>query len=198
MRHKSFWISVIASLTACATPEDQPADSVPVTSVPDFVDTASAAPTSTTPDSQSVVTEFGLGKLRAGMTVAEASSVFPGFKIPVRRNRNACVYATADSLPSGVRVMVEQGKVVRVEVAEGPVKTAKGARIGDTEERIKRLYPNQVTVSPHKYTDGHYLTVVPTANADSAYRIVFETDGRRVLRYRAGTRPQVEYVEGCG
>ena len=108
------------------------------------------------------------------------------------------MYATADSLPAGVRVMVEQQRVARIDVFEGAVQTAKGARIGDSEERIKRLYPNQVTVSPHKYTDGHYLTVVPTEAADSAYRIVFETDGRRVLRYRAGTRPQVEYVEGCG
>lgn len=196
MRHKSFWISVVVSLAACATPKDQPADSVSVTPAPGSADTGSGEPTAT-PDSLSVVTEYGLGKLRAGMTVAEAGSVFPGFKIPVRRNRNACMYATADSLPSGVRVMVEQGKVARVEVLEGSVQTAKGARIGDTEERIKRLYPNQVTVSPHKYTDGHYLTVVPAATADSAYRIIFETDGRRVLRYRAGTRPQVEYVEGC-
>jgi hypothetical protein len=46
-------------------------------------------------------------------------------------------------------------------------------------------------------TDGHYLTVVPTSKADSPYRIIFETDGKRVLNYRAGIRPQVEYVEGC-
>jgi len=131
------------------------------------------------------------------MTVAEAVSVFPGFRVPVRRNRNACMYASADSLPAGVRVMVEKGKVARVEVVEGPVQTATGARIRDTEDRIKRLYPNQVSVSRHKYTDGHYLTVVPAEAADSAYRIIFETDGSRVLRYRAGARPQVEYVEGC-
>ena len=80
------------------------------------------------------------------------------------------MYASADSLPAGVRVMVEQGKVARVEVVEGSVQTATGARIRDTEERIKRLYPNQVTVSPHKYTDGHYLTVAPAASADSARR----------------------------
>lgn len=197
MRHKSFRISVVLTLTACATPKDQPADSVSVAPASSSADTASGAPPAATADSQSVVTQYGIGNLRAGMTVAEAASVVPGFKVPVRRNRNACMYATADSLPSGVRVMVERGKFARVEVYEGSVQTAKGARIGDTEERIKRLYPSQVTVSPHKYTDGHYLTVVPTASADSAYRIVFETDGRRVLRYRAGTRPQVEYVEGC-
>ena len=196
MRHKSFCISLIVSLTACATAKDQPTDSL--SSAPaEGDDTASDVPTAINPDSQLVVTPYGLGKLRAGMTVAEAASVFPGFRVPVRRNRNACMYASADSVPAGVRVMVEQARVARVEVVEGSVQTASGARIRDTEERIKRLYPNQVTVSPHKYTDGHYLTVVPTASTDSAYRIIFETDGSRVLRYRAGTRPQVEYVEGC-
>ena len=196
MRNKSFCISLIVSLTACATAKDQPTDSV--SSAPAASDdTASDVPTAINPDSQLVVTPYGIGKLRAGMTVAEAASVFPGFRVPVRRNRNACMYASADSLPAGVRVMVEQARVARVEVVEGSVQTASGARIRDTEERIKRLYPKQVTVSAHKYTDGHYLTVVPTASGDSAYRIIFETDGSRVLRYRSGTRPQVEYVEGC-
>lgn len=196
MRQKSFFISLIVSLTACAPARDQPADSVSVAQAAGD-DTASDLPTAINPDSQMVVTPYGIGKLRAGMTVAEAAKVFPGFRVPVRRNRNACMYASADSLPPGVRVMVEQGRVARVEVVEGSVQTAAGARIRDTEDRIKRLYPNQVKVSPHKYTDGHYLTVVPTTSADSAYRIIFETDGSRVLRYRAGTRPQVEYVEGC-
>ena len=33
--------------------------------------------------------------------------------------------------------------------------------------------------------------------ADTTRRLVFETDGARVLRYRAGRRPEVEWVEGC-
>lgn len=89
--------------------------------------------------------------------------------------------------------------------AIGHAATGKAARrndgrrsaIGDSEERIKSLYPNRVAVSPHKYTDGHYLTVTPAEKADSAYRIIFETDGKKVVHYRAGVRPQVEYVEGC-
>ena len=31
----------------------------------------------------------------------------------------------------------------------------------------------------------------------SVARIIFETDGKRVVKYRAGRGPQVEYVEGC-
>lgn len=212
MRHRSLCISIVLSITACTTSEDQSADTItpalPMTPAPTTPAATTPAPntapvatapsaTPATPETELVVTEHGMGALRAGMTVAEAASAIPGFKVPVRRNRNACMYAANDGLPNGVRVMVDQGRVARVEIIEGSIRTAKGARIGDTEERIKRLYPNQVTVSPHKYTDGHYLTVVPAASADSAYRIIFETDGNKVLRYRAGTRPQVEYVEGC-
>ena len=35
------------------------------------------------------------------------------------------------------------------------------------------------------------------ATADSAYRLIFETDGQRVTEYRAGLLPAVEWVEGC-
>lgn len=132
------------------------------------------------------------------MTVAEARAVYPSFKVPASRDSAACTYATMDGLPARIGVMVEGGKVVRVEARPGSnVATSTGARIGDSEEKIKTLYPGQVTVSPHKYTNGHYLAVVPAAKADSSYRIIFETDGKKVLNYRAGIRPQVEYVEGC-
>ncbi|HEY5546384.1 MAG TPA: hypothetical protein VIK50_10050 [Gemmatimonadaceae bacterium] len=69
--------------------------------------------------------------------------------------------------------------------------------MGDSEERIQSLYSGHVTVGPHKYTDGHYLAVVPTDPADSAFRIIFETENGRVVRYLAGRRPPVEYVERC-
>ena len=95
--------------------------------------------------------------------------------------------------------MVEGGSVARVEVDSGSaVPTAEGARVGDSEKRIRDLYGNRVTLSPHKYTDGHYLTVRSAAPSESSYRVVFETDGKRVLRFRAGRTPPVEYVEGCG
>lgn len=131
------------------------------------------------------------------MTAEEAQGEYPTFRVPKSQDGSACSYATLNGWPAGIGVMVDGGKVVRVEVRRGNFATSTGARIGDTEERIQSLYPGQVTVSPHKYTDGHYLTVTPTAEADSANRIIFETDGRRVVNYRAGVRPQVEYVEGC-
>jgi hypothetical protein len=131
------------------------------------------------------------------MTVAEAQVAYPTFKVAASVDGGSCSYAILNGWPAGIGVMVDAGKVVRVEVRRGNFATSTGARIGDTEQRIQSLYPGQVTVSPHKYTDGHYLTVTPTTEVDSANRIIFETDGRKVVNYRAGVRPQVEYVEGC-
>ena len=144
----------------------------------------------------SVVTEHGLGRLRAGMTIAEATTALGGaLVVPAEYDTTLCDYATWRGGPPGVHVMVDQGRIARVEVDSVGVATAAGARVGDNEERIKSLYPGRVTVTPHKYEDGHYLTV--NGVGDSNVAIVFETSNGRVTKYRAGRRPAVEYVEGC-
>jgi hypothetical protein len=107
-----------------------------------------------------------------------------------------CQYARSGQLPDGMMVMLEGARVVRVEVDSGNVATVEGPRIGDTEARIQQTYPRRVDVQPHKYTAGRYLVVRPV-DGDTTRLLVFETDGSRVLRFRAGQRPQVEYVEGC-
>ena len=212
--------SLVLALAACAKVDEHPVDSTSITTTStDSRSTTKTNPPTTTPPTSSTgstqqpqapeetptpapawtVTERGIGNLRAGMTVAEARTAVPAFTVAASRDTTACTYAKTNGLPPGVMVMVEGGKVVRVEVRRGATATSTGARIGDSEDRVKTLYPGQVSVSPHKYTTGgHYLTVVPPSSADAAYRIIFETDGKRVVKYRAGLKPQVEYVEGCG
>lgn len=145
----------------------------------------------------------GIGPIRVGMTVEEARAALggdfnaPGPDVGVSDSPEACQYARSGRFPTGVRVMLEGLRVARVEVDSGTLATAEGARIGDSEARINELYPLRVTVWPHKYTDGHYLYVRPAEASDTTRLIVFETDGRQVLRFRGGQKPQVEYVEGC-
>jgi hypothetical protein len=144
----------------------------------------------------------GIGPLRVGMTVDQARTALGDFHLVqfdpgAPADSMACGAATSTRLPAGVRVMTEGARVVRVEVDSGSIATAEGARIGDTEARIQQLYPGHVTVGPHKYTDGHYLTIRPAEASDTTHLLVFETDGRVVLHFRGGQKPQVEYVEGC-
>jgi hypothetical protein len=108
-----------------------------------------------------------------------------------------CAYLPADSVEFPASVMVENDTIVRFDVRDSILSTEAGARIGDAEAKVLELYRGRVTVEPHKYTgpEGHYLVVATPG--DSTLRIVFETNGKTVTTFRAGRRPQVDYVEGC-
>ncbi len=150
---------------------------------------------------QSEVFINGIGTVRVGMTVAQASKA-AGTRL-IRESgyelNPSCFYVKPQSQSKGLSFMVTDRRISRVDVWEkSPITTLSGAKIGDTEARIKSLYPGRIQVTPHKYVQGgHYLTFIPKDRADSNYRIVFETDGKRVTQFRAGQIPEVEYVEGC-
>lgn len=133
------------------------------------------------------------------MDVAASAAVVPGtFGVTTAMPGSDCQYAAWSAAPPGVRVMIVSGIVERVEVHEPSIATAEGARVGDAAERIETLYAGRVRRTPHKYTNGSYLTVVASPPADTMYRIVFETDDAHVTTYRSGRFPAVAYVEGCG
>ena len=141
-----------------------------------------------------VVTPSRVGPIRLGVSLTEA---LPFLAQPIDTIiGGGCEYARPVGGPADLSLMVEGGRVVRVDVMGGSTETAEGAKIGDTEERILELYPS-ARQGPHKYTSGSYLVVLPFAPHDTIHRYVFETDGARVTLYRAGLYPPVEYVEGC-
>ncbi len=146
------------------------------------------------------ITTGGLGPVRVGMTVEEATAaaglavIAPTDSAPAASP--GCGFARVDGF-DGVGFMLIDGVIARVDIFSGPTSTASGARIGSTEEEIKTLFPDVITVSPHQYVDGNYLTLTPTAENLTDFRVVFETDGQVVTSYRAGGTPQVEWIEGC-
>ena len=141
------------------------------------------------------VTERGIGPLGVGMTVAQARGVLPGFSVPTDKG---CEYARGAGLPAGVGVMVEDGIVVRFDVDSGTVPTAAGVRVGDPALRIRFVYGARVTSAPNKYTSEQDFTVRSSDARDTTHELIFETLKDTIVRYRAGKRPQVRYVERCG
>jgi hypothetical protein len=91
--------------------------------------------------------------------------------------------------------MVEDGKIVRVDIRDSSVATPRGARVGMDEDSVRALYGGRLRIKPHLYVDGHYLIYV--GQADTLHRLVLETNEGRVLAWRMGLYPAVEYVEGC-
>lgn len=143
-----------------------------------------------------VLTTRGVGPLVVGATVAEAAAALGGaLELAPGADTAPCGYARWRGGPAGVGVMVERGRVVRVDVDSVGLRTAEGVGVGDAEGEVERRYAGRLTSTPHKYVAGRYLTV--TEPSDTGSTIVFETAGGRVTRFRAGRRPAVEYVEGC-
>lgn len=155
--------------------------------------------------SQSKLTETspliinGIGDVRVGMNLKQAETA-AGTKLIVTDEPNRyCFYVKPQGRPEGIGFMMVDYKIARVDIFDNPrMATLSGAKIGDTEDRIKSIYPGQIQVTPHKYdNNGHYLTFVPKDRQYRQYRLVFETDGKKVTRFRSGKLPEVEFVEGC-
>jgi hypothetical protein len=139
----------------------------------------------------------GIGPVRIGATVAELSAAL-STRLPRADSLDTrCDYVRAPEVIPGVWFMVVEGRIARLDIDSAGPPTVEGARVGDDTASVRRLYAPRVVVTPHKYTDGQYFTVTPTAPADSGFRLVFEADGGRVTHYRAGRLPEVRWVEGC-
>jgi len=145
------------------------------------------------------LSEDGLGQIQIGMTLDDAVNMGLLNENP---NMNAqCDFvfpAVGAGIPDGVSVMVVKGKIARIDVDTGSVTTEDGVKVGDSEDRVRSVYGDELTVEPHKYIDGgHYMTVMGDS-ASAGKALVFETDGKHVTMFRAGRLPEVKWVEGCG
>jgi hypothetical protein len=152
---------------------------------------------------QSKLSIDGIGNVRVGMTVSEASREADIPLVPLGNGKinteASCLYVKPKMGVQGLELMLVKGRIARIDVLKNsPITTQSGAKLGDSEVRIKSLYPG-IKVLGHRYIpQGHYLTFVPKDARDRNYRIVFETDGRKVTYIRAGKLPEVGFVERCG
>jgi hypothetical protein len=148
--------------------------------------------------SEFALSEDGLGPVLTGMQLSEAVNM--GLLSENPNLKPECDYvfpAVGSGIPEGVSVMVVRGRIARIDVDTGAVTTAEGAKLGDTEERLKDLYGDDITSTPHKYIEkGHYMTVLGDS-ASKGKAIVFETDGQQVTMFRSGRLPEVQWVEAC-
>lgn len=160
--------------------------------------TSTAAPAPTPAPAPLTLGLRGVGPVQVGMTVAEAGTALGAPLRDLGAPTEACTLYGPERGFDGVSFLVAKGVVARADVTAGTTTTAEGVAIGQTEAEAQRRYGNRLRVTPHDFSiGGHYLTLVPADRADAGYRLVLETDGRRVTSMRAGRLPEVEFTEGC-
>ena len=139
-----------------------------------------------------VVRLDGVGPVKIGMSLHQLNTVLrERFAMPENKEDKGCFYVTAKRHPQ-VSFLIENRRLVRIDVDKTGVPTTEGVQVGDSEEHVKHVYGSRLKVEPHHYTDGHYLTL---RNGDHGIR--FETDEAKVSTFYSGTVEAIQYVEGC-
>jgi len=126
------------------------------------------------------------------MEDAIGATLSPGYVLS--ENERSCYYLRAEGRYAGIGFMMNNDRLVRYDVRDSTIRTRAGVGIGNTEDEVAASYDRQVRVSPHKYTNGSYVTI----DDGNDIKLVFETDAsRKVEQYRSGRALEVDFVEGC-
>jgi hypothetical protein len=209
MRRLSLLFLAIAgvSLAACkpAAPDnvaaaDSPAAATPAAPAPPSEPVPPVAdPAATAAPADGQASFAGYGDMKLGSTVDEAKAAWGGELNGKPSEGSTCYHLTPKWVkkPSDFSFMAEDGKFVRYDVGTDKEAAPGGGKVGMTTEELQKLYANGLQSSPHKYVEGgKYLSIAASGVAPS--KLVFETDAAgKVVAWRVGLSPQVDYVEGC-
>ncbi len=144
--------------------------------------------------SSNIISFSGIGSIKVGMSQAEAARIIGDELIEEPSGTEGCYQVHPKNQPS-IHFMIEDNRITRVETDDARYQTVSGIRVGDTEDKVKKVYKGKAKITVHHYVDqGHYFTI---RSRDKKHALVIETDGKKVIYIRAGAIPSAEYVEGC-
>lgn len=143
----------------------------------------------------------GYGDVRLGMTAEQVRQAWGG-QLDGQPDADAGVGGCYYLSPVWARedgsfgFMIEGNKLVRYDSRNPKELAPGGGRVGMSADAISKLYAGHVDTQPHKYVDGGHYMRVTQAGEDGV--LLFETDEHgTVTRWRVGSVPAVDYVEGC-
>ena len=142
-----------------------------------------------------IIDPIGLFPVRIGMTLAQAEHAL-GKKLQFDRKDSDSASCFMAPRPGDNKTwyMLEGYRVTRIDTENSAIATPDGARVGDTEARLKKLYNKRAAFSVHPYLEqyGHYVTIKYPGR-----KLIFETESGKVTSWRIGFPTAAEYIEGC-
>lgn len=151
-----------------------------------------------------LLTPDGWGKLRIGMSRAEAVAAAGEDANPHAvggADPAQCDEFRPTGAPAGLLVMIERGVLTRISVSRDTgIATPAGFRVGDAGSDVEAEYGERALIEPHQYwaAPARYITVWRETLPGAPRRgIRYEIDeAGTIVHLRAGG-PSIEYVEGC-
>lgn len=140
----------------------------------------------------------GLGPIKIGMTERQAERAG---QVSLTGNGSGpdCRYIYLNQGSIRAEFMLSNSRIVRVDLRRRGVRTTGDVRIGDSEASVRRRFAGRLRIQPTKYLEGGFdLEVRPRNRSERNRRLIFGTDGKKVVYIQAGRLPEVHLVERCG
>lgn len=147
------------------------------------------------------LTYQGLGDIRIGMSRAELKALgFDGQAYEGQTEEDAyyCTYVESPDYP-GVDLMLNEDRLVRIDVHEGPWQSWSGATLGMTRQQILDIYGDAMTVDFHPYGDQDLESwaYMKLTSSNGRYAAIFELQDGKIGMFRMGEEDAVGFIEGC-
>lgn len=141
------------------------------------------------------VSTVGIGEVIWGMkqsrAEAEYGALFTGTIVDP-----FCFVVTPTDGPRGITFVVSNTRIERVDISVAGITTKSGAGIGWTENEVRAQFGENIEIN--EIETGNELIYVPSDSRDAEYRIIFASDGEKIVSMRAGKLPEVAPTEPCG
>jgi hypothetical protein len=113
------------------------------------------------PAPPAVLTPEGWGKVRIGMTEADAAVALHGAEVSSDQDPSGACHLMYPARGKGLYLLTEDGLVTSIIVWDhAPVRTDKGLGLGSTEAQVRAAYGSKLKVAKAPYLDepAHTLT----------------------------------------
>ena len=180
-------------------PEPTPTDVAVVTSTP--LPTATPLPTSTpepleapTPSAvllttaftnSSQVTTVGIDEVFFGMTPEEAAEAASTAWVEIPSGNGQCYRVTPANGPDRLELWIVDGFVERLDIEHPDIRTRSKLGVGNTIAELRSQLGDRLTVETTG-DGGQVATFTPSDAGDDEFRLIFELEEDKVVRYRSG------------
>jgi len=190
-----------ATATALVIPTSTPLPSATAlpTSTPEPLEapTPSSVLLTTAFTNSSKVTTVGIDEVFFGMSPEDAAVAASTDWVELPSGSGTCYRVTPSDGPDGVTLWVVDGFIERLDIEHPDIRTPSKLGLGNTLEELRSQLGDRLTVETAG--DGAQVaTFTPTDPGDRDFRIIFELEEDRVVRYRSGRIGIIDRApEGC-
>ena len=177
------------------TPPPSPTPLPTATALPLEAPTPSAVLLSTAFTNSSRVTTVGIDEVFFGMTPDEAAAAATTTWIELPSTSGNCFRVTPADGPEGVQLWIVDGFVERVDIAHPDLRTPSQLGLGNTAAELQGQLRDRLTIETAG-EGAQVATFTPTDVGDRDFRLIFELEDDKVVRYRSGRVGIVERSEG--